>query len=193
MPARLFGAHVPRRAHHDARVGAERHHGRRLDQPGLAVEGLREAEVEDLDDALRSDLDIGRLQIAMDDAPLVRGVERRAKLAGDPESLAHRRRATSNPLGECLALDQFQDQRPRGRAVVGGCFLDAVNGGNIGMVKGREHLRFTCEACHAIGILGDVRRQDFESDLPSQPGVARPIDLAHPAGAERRQDLVHPE
>ena len=129
----------------------------------------------------------------MNDTPLVRGVERVAKLSGDPKSVAHEQRATSNPLGECLALDQFQDQRPRGRAVVGGRFLEPVDGRDVGVVEGREHLRFACEACHAIGILGHGRRQDLEGDLASQPRVARPVDLAHPTGAERRQDLVRPE
>jgi hypothetical protein len=123
----------------------------------------------------------------------VGGFERGAKLAGDPKGLIRRQRAASNPLGERLALDQFQDQRSCGRAVVGGRFLDPVDGGDVGMVERREQLRFACEPCDAIGILRDGRRQDLEGDLASQPGVARPIDLTHPAGAERRQDLVRPE
>ena len=36
-------------------------------------------------------------------------------------------------------------------------------------------------------------RQDFDGDVSSQPRIARPIDLAHPARAQRRRDLIGPE
>ena len=38
-----------------------------------------------------------------------------------------------------------------------------------------------------------MRRQDLDRDVPPQLGVARAIDLAHAAGAERRDDRVRAE
>jgi hypothetical protein len=51
---------------------------------------LRETEVEDLHDAIARDPDVGRLQIAMDDPLLVRGIERVGKLASDPQRFVQR-------------------------------------------------------------------------------------------------------
>jgi hypothetical protein len=47
------------------------------------------AEVEDLHDAVRRDLDVGGLQIAMDDASLVRGIERIGDLARDGQRVGN--------------------------------------------------------------------------------------------------------
>ena len=42
-------------------------------------------------------------------------------------------------------------------------------------------------------IVGDVRRQDLDRDRAVEPRVARLVDLAHAAGAERRHDFVGAE
>ena len=72
---------------------------------------LREAEVEHLHDAVRRDLDVRGLQIAMDDALLMRGFERLADLARDRQRFLERNRTTRDPIGERVALDQFEDER----------------------------------------------------------------------------------
>ena len=50
--------------------------------------------------------------------------------------------------------------------------------------------RLGLEAAPHLGIGGDVRGHDLERDVAAEPRVARAIDLAHPAGAERRDDFV---
>ena len=72
-------------------------------------------------------------------------------------------------------------------------FFDAVNGGDVRMVQRREHFGFALEAGEAFGIVGEARREDFDRDVALQPRVARAIDLAHAAGAERCQHLEGPE
>ena len=59
------------------------------------VQRLRETEVEHLHRAVRSHFDVGRLQIAMDDPLLVRGLERVGDLAGDREGVGERESAGS--------------------------------------------------------------------------------------------------
>ena len=58
--------------------------------PRYARERLREAEVEDLHLAGRADLDIGRLEIPMDHALLVRGFERFRDLPCNRQRFLHR-------------------------------------------------------------------------------------------------------
>lgn len=41
-----------------------------------------------------------------------------------------------------------------------------------------------------IGVTGKQRRQDLDRNLAVQPLVARPVDLAHAPGANRRDDLI---
>ena len=41
--------------------------------------------------------------------------------------------------------------------------------------------------------MGDCVRKDFDRDVATELRVARAIDLAHAAGAERRQNLVGAE
>ena len=54
---------------------------------------LGQAEVEHLDGAVRRELDVGRLQVAVDDAALVRGLERLGDLPRDRQRLVERERA----------------------------------------------------------------------------------------------------
>ena len=42
-------------------------------------------------------------------------------------------------------------------------------------------------------IAGDRGRQHLDRDGAAQPGIARAIHLAHPAGADAVEDLVVPE
>ena len=61
------------------------------------------------------------------------------------------------------------------------------------MVERGEQARFAREAGAALGIGGEVRRQDLDRDVAPELAVARAIDLAHAAGAERRDDRVGAE
>src|SRR4051812_31232082 len=61
------------------------------------------------------------------------------------------------------------------------------------MIQRRQHLRFALEPRHAFGVTGERLRQDFQSDVAAKLGVARAVNLAHAAGANRRKDLVGAE
>ena len=97
--------------------------GRRLDR-------LREAEIEHLHGPVRADLDVGRLEIAMDDALLVRRVERLGDLPRDRQRLVERDRTSCDAVGERLTLDQFHHERLHTSAV-----FEAVDGGDVRMVQ----------------------------------------------------------
>jgi hypothetical protein len=61
---------------------------------------------------------------------------------------------------------------------------------DVRMIEGGEHLRFTTEACEAIGIVSNGRQQDLDRDRPIQLRVNAFVDLTHPARADPRLDLV---
>lgn len=61
------------------------------------------------------------------------------------------------------------------------------------VVQRREDLRFTAEARESLGAVRDFGEDDLQSDVAIELGVMCPIDLAHPAGANLRGDLVGTE
>ena len=90
---RLLGRHVGRGAHDHAQAGGRGGQGGRL-RPvrpgrrlGLGVEGLGQAEVEHLDGPVVAHLDVGRLEVAVHDARLVRGLQGRGDLPRDPHGV----------------------------------------------------------------------------------------------------------
>ena len=53
-----------------------------------------------------------------------------------------------------------------------------------------QDLGFALEALELIPVVREVVRQDLDGDVASKLGVTRPVDFAHSAAAERRQNLV---
>ena len=113
----------------------------------LARKHLRQPEVEHLHGAVGRDLDVRRLQIAVDDALLVRGFERVGDLARDRERLLNRQRARRQTLGERRALDQLEHEAAD---AVG--LLEAVDRADVRMIQRRQHPRLALEAREPLGI-----------------------------------------
>ncbi len=76
----------------------------------LGLPRLGKPEVEHLDRAVGAELDVGGFEIAVDDARLVRCLERLGDLEGDGRGLFDRNRSALDALGEILAFDQFHHQ-----------------------------------------------------------------------------------
>ena len=96
-----------------------------------------------------------------------------------------RNRPADDPIGERRALDQLHHQ---GVYAVG--VFEPVDLRDVRMIERREHPRFSPEAGEAIGIAGDRGQQDFDRDLAIERRVAGLIDLAHPARADPRRELI---
>jgi hypothetical protein len=92
-------------------------------------------------------LDVCGLEIAVDDALLVRGVERVGDLPRKRERFAQQDGAGCEPIGECRAMDQLQDERPARTGV-----FDPVDRGDVWMIQGRQHARLPVEARDTLGI-----------------------------------------
>ena len=117
FPARLFGTHIGRSPEHGALARVTpRHRGRLREARCRSVtrRGLREPEVQYLDNAVRRDLDVGRFEISVNDPLLMCRVKGTRDLSRDGQRIGHRNGPARDAIGQRLALDQFQHER-RGR------------------------------------------------------------------------------
>src|SRR6185295_19921375 len=95
---------------------------------------------------------------------------------------------------ERLTLEQLADDV--GESVAGAVRTgraDVVDRHAVRMIELPRRARLALEAAEAVLVLGERLGQDLDRDVPLQPGVPGAVDLAHPARAEERLDLVWPE
>ena len=74
------------------------------------------------------------------------------------------------------------------RPVVCVAFLQPVDLSDVGVVERRQHARFPREARTPVVIVREPGRQDFHCDITVQLGVARAVDVPHPARTEQGAD-----
>ena len=86
-------------------------------------------------------LDVGGLEIAVDDALLVRGFERFGDLLGDRQRFVKRNRPLRDAIGERRSFDELHHERRRPIAP-----LPAVDMRDMRMIERGEPFRFTLEA-----------------------------------------------
>jgi hypothetical protein len=152
---------------------------------GVGLHHLGEAEVEDLDLAVRLDDDVRRFQVAMDDPFLVRRGERLANLCGNRERFVQRQGASLQTLVERFALDQLHDEHG-GRPGA----LEAEDRGDIRMAQRSEKLRLPLEPGDAVRIRRERVGQQLQRDVAAQAGVAGAIHLTHAARAKSGLDDI---
>ena len=194
----LLRAHIAGGAENHSGDGAGRGQGRRqgLRNCLLAAgclsrrcKSLGETEVEHLDFAVEGQLDVGRLEIAMDHAAAVRRLQRRGDLLGDVEGFVEWQRSAREPLREVLAFNQLHDQE-------GDAFfrtarrLEAVDAGDVRVVQRGQELRLTVETREALGVAGEGVGKQLDSDLAVEVRVDRTPDGPHPALADLLRELV---
>ena len=184
----LLWRHVGGSAHHDACV---RQPGTCRPVASICVlfrrrQNLRESEIENLHLAIRLQHDVGRLEIAMDDAPVVGGFESVRDVVSDAQRLGRGDRPITQALGQCPAGDQLHDDRARTsrRGLPRACrwkFFQSVDLRDVGMIQRSEDFRLTREPREAIGVAGELDGQDLQRNIAIETQIPRAIDVAHPA------------
>ena len=144
-----------------------------------------EAEVEDLHCAVGADLDIGRLQVAMNDAGLVRGFECLGDLLRDRQRFVQRDCAPPEALREVLAFDQLHHEGMHVQALgsrlrQGWRFDDPVDLCDIRVIQSGKRLRLAGEARDAVNVMRESVRQNLDGHVTSELRVAGAINFAHP-------------
>ena len=108
----------------------------------------------------------------MDDALLVRRLERVADLPGDGQSLVDRHRPLRQPFGERLPFDELEHE-----SFDAAGFYEPVDRADVRMVERREKLRLPLEPRQPLGVLRDRLGKDFDREVPVQlrdPAPGRP-------------------
>ncbi len=154
-------------------------HVRRVESPARVICHLGQTEVENLGGSARGHKDICRLDVAVDDALGMRGIERLGDVNADREQLLHLQRTIADEMLQRLAFQILHDD-------VGliAFFADVINGADVGMIQGRRGLGLTPEAAERCGVASDIFRKEFQGDETMQARVFGLVNHAHPATTE---------
>ena len=142
-------------------------------------------EVHDLDVAVLGEHHVRRLEVAVNDTPLVRGVERLGDLFGHAQCLTERQRPAPQPPFERLAADVLHGDA--GTTVER---RDFVNRADERMIERGGGARFAEQLLQAVGLAG--RGDELERDLAVEHHIVGEADLSHASAADDFDDLIAP-
>ena len=179
-----LGRHVADRADGEAGPGQPPAEGR--------AGGARDAEVDQGHELRRpgGDQHVPRLDVAVDQALGVGGVQRGGELLDDRDGPVRRHRAVApQQRAEVEAVDEahLQEEPAVQLAVV-------VHGDDVRLAQLRHDLRLAAEPRAVLGVARQVCRQQLQGhEAIVLAGVAGPVDLAHPATTQEAVQPVRPE
>ena len=146
----------------------------------LARSQLGDPEIEDFDAPVAGHHDVARLQIAVDDAPRMRRLQRlgQGERQGK-QAIEGDRTAGGEQVGHRLPLDHLQDEEMQALG-----FLHRVDGDDVRMVERGDRPGLALEALQVARIQGPVRREDLESHPALETLVLGEEDLAHSSASK---------
>ena len=124
----------------------------------------------------------------MNDPDGVGRAERVGDLRREVDSASHRQRPSIDLVPKCSPLDELGDDERHVSFEV-----DIVDGDDARMIQCAGGTRFLEEPAAALGIRGHCGGQDLQRDIAVDPRIVSEINLAHSAGAQRRDDFVRTE
>jgi hypothetical protein len=187
----LLGGHVGDRSQHRA---GSRALLQRASARGAGVAAFRgagptgEPEVQDLDPIVASHEDVLGLQVPVDDPLVVGRVESPGDLERDLDRSLPRQRSRGEPGAERHALQELRDGVGDPAALA-----QVEDRQDVRVGKGGDGPRLALEPLEGAAIGRQQLGQDLDGDFAAEPGIPRPVHLAHPSGADRREDLVGSE
>ena len=122
---------------------------------------LRQPEVQHLHHAVRTNLDVGGLEVAVNDAVLVRGLERLGDLPSDPSASAIG--IPDRFLSRSSSVSPSTTSRTRAHAAVD--TLQAVNRRDVGMIERGQHARLAFEPREPLRVCRERGRQNLDGNL----------------------------
>ena len=112
------------------------------------IECLRQTEVEHLDRAVRSHLDVGGLQITMNDSLSCAASSASAICLAIGRASSSGNAPSDDAIGQCRPFDEFHHQRGRS----GGVF-ESVDVRDVRMIQRGEDLGFATEPCQPLWVM----------------------------------------
>ena len=187
----LLGRHVRRRAEHEPGARAVRAEG------ALVAGQLGDAEIEELDEVLvaaaRRQDDVVGLEIAVDDAGLVRRGERIRDLERDRQRpLGRQRRLGPDHLRQGdprqVLHDEVDEPIAAARAGLDHAVVDDVD--DVRVADRVDRLGLGEEPGDDVLVRRELGVKDLEGDLLADARVLRKIDGSHPALAQLLGDQI---
>ena len=133
------------------------------------LERLRQSEIQYLHHVVVSHFDVGRLQIAVNDAMLVCGFQSLGDLSGDFQCLVERHRPCGDTVRQCGSFDQLHHERVHARR-----HLETVHVSDVRVIQRRQRFRFALEAGESISVgRKGVREVLIATSRPSDGSYAR--------------------
>jgi hypothetical protein len=179
MPFSLFRRHVGWRSEYLARDC------RRTGGAAFRLSHTSNSEIDEFNQPILPQHDIGRLNISMQDAALMSERKRRSDLPGYEQRLGHRHWTAADPGTERLSVDVFHDNEPTPIDIA-----DFINRHDVRVVERGSGACFLLESSDAFRIDAESPRQNLQSDLPAELEILGEIDMAHAAGAKKFQEAV---
>ena len=128
---------------------------------------------------------IGGLDVAMDDAFGVRGVERVGDFDAEIEQRFHIEGPAGNAVLQRHAVEKFHDDE--GASIV---LADFVDGADIGMIQRGSGAGFAAETFERLRIADEIFGKKFKGDEAAEFGVLGFVDDTHASAAEFFDDAV---
>ena len=110
----------------------------------------------------------------MDDIGLMGRFQGLGDLLKDFQRLGQRQRTVADPFGQGLALGQLHHQK-----ALAAILLEAMDGGDVGMIQFRQDLGFALKAGQPFRIVGKLIGQDLDRHLTIELRVGSTVHLSH--------------
>ncbi len=146
---------------------------------------FRQSEIQNLNVPTLGHKDIGRLDVAVDNAFCVRSVQSIGNLDSERQHHLDVQWFAGDPVLQCHAV-----QKLHGNESLTIFLTDVVNRANILMIQSRRRLRLALEAGQCLRVSGDFFGQKLESNEAMQPRVLGFIHHTHTAAPELLDDAV---
>jgi hypothetical protein len=115
----------------------------------------------------------------MDDPFFMGRFEPFCNLLSEGKSLTVWNWTSLDTFGQRFSADEFHcEELPSAR------FVDAVNGGDVGMIQGRQNAGFALEPRHAVAIVTEGFGQKLDRNAAAQLRIHGPIHFAHATGSQ---------
>ncbi len=184
--AGLLGRHISDGTDGGAGTGGKS--GRAAGADGLREGGLGdlgEAEVDDLGAAGSSDEDVSGLDVAMDDALVMRGIEGIGDLDAEVEHSVEPEALMEDAAVEGVALKQLH-----GNEVATLFPAHGINSADIGVIQRGGGARLKEKTIERGGVAGEGVRKEFKRDTAMQVEVFSLIDHPHAAGTKLGKNAI---
>ncbi|HUI77606.1 MAG TPA: hypothetical protein VLY24_06805 [Bryobacteraceae bacterium] len=189
LAPRLFRRHIGNGADGGAGAGkvvdARSLGDLRVGKAGAAGGHFGEAEIEDLGVAALADENVGGLNVAVNNALVVGGIERVGDFDGQGKKFVEFHRLAADAVLQGHAIEVLHGDE--GPAFM---FANVVNGADVGVVQGGSGLSFALKPGQRIAIAGDLFGQELQGHEAAQAGVFGFVDNAHSAAAQLFNDAV---